>query len=135
MSPDGVLFVMGAKYLPLFSLLPSRVSPLRRTRLTLAPRPGLLGLTEIRYCNSQPSLLRLPAHFRQIVEISRPTGLMHMFLIIHSYKLWLSDVLCFPLFDVYGPAGYSCPPHAISDQDMGVDMGVVSRQPRRIRQA
>jgi len=37
----------------------------------MTPRPGVSGST------SQPALLRLPAYFRKIGQISRPTGVMH----------------------------------------------------------
>jgi len=35
------------------------------------------GATEVQYSTSQLALLRLPAHFRRIIQISRPTGVMH----------------------------------------------------------
>ena len=45
--------------------------------LTLAPGPGVPPSTGLQYPTSQPALLCLVAHFRQIGQISRPTGVMH----------------------------------------------------------
>ena len=56
--------------------LPPRCS-LGPPRLTLTQRPDVPGSTGVQYCTSQPALLRLPAHVRQIGQISCPKGVMN----------------------------------------------------------
>ena len=85
---------MGAQHHPYFLPLP-RCSPLCPPRLTLAPGPGLPESTEFQYS----ALLRLPAHCRQIDQISRPMGVMYnALLLMLTCTLWLSVLPLYPFF-------------------------------------
>jgi len=107
MSPDVVLFVMGEKWIPSYSPLPSHCSPLEPSRLTLAPGPIVPWSTVVQYCSSQPVLLRLAAHFRPNGQISCPTELMHN--APHNSYLQAVSVRC-ALLPLLRPQCISCPP-------------------------
>ena len=51
--------------------------PTRTATFDYVARAGCAGSDGVEYSTSQPALLRLPAHFRRISHISRPTGEMH----------------------------------------------------------
>lgn len=106
-------------------------SPLGLPHLTLAPGPVVPGSTGVQYCTSQPALLRLPAHFRQIGQIYRPAGVMYN----APHNLWLSAVSCHPIFFLTDLQFISHPPPSLSSTDVEVDKGAVSCNLRRIGQA
>jgi hypothetical protein len=67
-------------------------SPLGPPRLTLAPGWGVSGATEVQYCTSEHALLSLPAHHRQLGQISRLAGAMCKY--PHNHDLQALTVRC-----------------------------------------
>jgi hypothetical protein len=83
----------------------------RTATFDFGARSCVPGSTEVQYCTSQPALLRLPVHFRQIGHISRRTGLKHNAL--HNPYQQALVVRCVGLFLLrpHDPAVFISRPH------------------------
>ena len=96
--PRCYLVCNGSRVASLISSTAASVFSTRAATFDFNARAGFPGSTGAQYRTSQPALLRLPAHFRQIGQISRPAGMMHN----APHKLWLSAVLYHPIFFLTG---------------------------------